>query len=148
MATTLQQLMETLQAEEPDYMELKKMEPNIVPHLLTIVREADPLTASKAAYLASLIHSNVSSEVLSTALNHDNPVVRIAAASGTRNLDVLSAKNLLFNALQDRDSGVRKMALKSIEARPIADLIPQVESLIKSDPDPLNRRLAFNIRER
>lgn len=123
-------ILEFLQAEEPDYNEASKLGRSALPLLDTLVRIADPLLASKATYLASLIDDENSISVLKRAAQDSHAEVRLAAAAGARNLKSQSKRirkrnirktgavtdplNQLISTLEsDQDLGVRKEAFKS-----------------------------------
>jgi HEAT repeat protein len=111
----------------------KDLGPEEIPHLEALKRTEDPLMASKAVYLSSLISHNRSIDLLKDAADDPRPEVRIAAASGSANFvnmasmrDTLSSVNVsgieeVLNKLRnDSDAGVSKVARKSLGS--VADL--------------------------
>jgi hypothetical protein len=127
MVVTKQQVIEILNVDEPNYPEAAKLGPDALPHLDTLVKTADPMLASKAAYLASLIQSDQSIDVLRAAAQSDHPEVRVAAAAGARNRVAAAAgarksvsddsiNELLSLLNNDQDAGVRKEAAKSLKS--------------------------------
>jgi hypothetical protein len=138
---TMEQVRAQLDRDEPDYAEAAKLGPDAIPHLTQLVQGGDPMLASKAAYLASLIQSDKSTTVLELAARSSHDQVRIAAAAGVRNLKQVEAP-LLNLLVHDLDAGVRKVTLRSIEAKPQAGAKAMVEEIAKNDPDENLRQLA------
>jgi hypothetical protein len=126
MVVTKQQVIDVLNPDEPNYPEAAKLGPDALPHLDTLVKTADPLLASKATYLASLIQGEQSIDVLKAAAQSNHPEVRVAAAAGARNLASAAAgarnlrrdrlSDLLSSLDNDEDAGVRKEATKSLKS--------------------------------
>jgi HEAT repeat protein len=114
MVVTKQQVIDVLNPDEPNYPQAAKLGPDALPHLDTLVKTADPLLASKATYLASLIQGEQSIDVLKAAAQSNHPEVRVAAAAGARNLSITVAKELLVKLLTDEDLAVREEALNSL----------------------------------
>jgi HEAT repeat protein len=112
LVITIEQITAVLKAEEPDYTEAAKLGPDTLPHLDTLVKTADPLLASKAAYLASLIKHEKSIEVLKSAAQSNHPEVRIAAASGSKNIEPNKINEVLSLLKNDEDVGVRQQVTK------------------------------------
>jgi HEAT repeat protein len=126
MVVTKQQVIDVLNPDEPNYPQAAKLGPDALPHLDTLVKTADPLLASKATYLASLIQGEQSIDVLKAAAQSEHPEVRVAAAAGARNLASAAAgarnlrqdrlSDLLSSLNNDEDAGVRKEATKSLKS--------------------------------
>lgn len=116
MAVTIEQVKNILTRDEPNYIEAAQLGPEAIPHLQTILQEADPLLASKAAYLASMINSDQAVDVVKEAAASEHAEVRAAAAAATRNLPQKPVTDVLSNLLDDGDVSVRKVTLKSISA--------------------------------
>lgn len=144
MSVTIEKIRSFLDPEEPNYAEAAKLGPAAIPLLLRLVKENDPLLSSKATYLASLIESNESVEVLKVAASSPNDVVRVAAAAGIKNLKEPPV-SLAQSLLKDKDAGVRKVALRSIEIKPSLSLKPLVEEIAKNDPEKHVREIATKI---
>ena len=144
MPVTMEQVRAQLDRDEPDYEDAARLGPDAVPHLMQLVQGDDPMLASKAAYLASLIQSDQSVDVLELAARSSQDEVRVAAAAGVRNLSRVP-EPLMNLLLGDLDVGVRKVTLRSIEAKPTPGMKPKVEEVAKDDPDPLVRQIASQI---
>lgn len=131
MAVTMQEVRAVLDPEEPDYEQAAQLGPDALPHLESLVREADPMLASKAAYLASLIPASQSVQVIRQAAQSIFPEVRVAAAAGVSNLRSEDAKSVLPTFLGDPDVGVRKFAARS---EPVVAARAAVEELREVEP--------------
>jgi hypothetical protein len=116
MSVTIAKVRALLDVDEPNYAEAAKLGPQAVPLLETLVREGDAMLASKATYLASLIQSDRSLDVVKAAAESSDPVVRVAAAAALRNLPDAPRDEVLSGLLGDEDPGVRKAALKAAPA--------------------------------
>ena len=162
MAISLQEVTAALMPEEPDYEQAAQLGPDALPHLATLVQTGDSMIASKAVYLASLIPDPRTQAILLEATRSGRPEVRVAAAAGARNLDAPAASDVLVAALSDGDSGVRKVALKSVPAAvipaddaatavadsgPSQELLAKVEELTTDDPEPFIRDLSREVLE-
>lgn len=136
-----------LEPDEPNYAQAAKLGPDALPYLKEIIDKPDVMLASKAAYLVSLIKSDKSISILEHAARNKEPIVRIAVASGIRNISERDANILLDKFIEDKDVGVRKVTLKSV-AKFKSDLISsKVQKLLESDPEPSIRELASNVIE-
>ena len=110
MAVTMEDVRAALDPEEPDYEEAAGLGPAALPHLQVLVNSGDPMLASKAAYLASLIDDVRAAEVVEEAARSVDPIVRVAAAAAAANLGATVSSNVLRNLSNDPDAGVRKVA--------------------------------------
>jgi hypothetical protein len=110
MAVTMQNVTSLLSAEEPLYAEAARLGPDALPHLESLVRGSDPLMASKAAYLASLINHEHAADIVHLAARSSNPVIRVAAAAAAQNLTGDATRAVLDTLADDEDHGVRKTA--------------------------------------
>lgn len=153
MSVTFEQVRAALEPEEPNYGSAAQLGPDAIPHLSQLVQGNDPMLASKAAYLASLIQSNQTDAVLTLAAQSAHETVRAAAAAGVRNRDQVSVP-LVDQLLRDQDSGVRKVMLRSIAALPkarglqdatLVSIKASVEEMAQNDPEPLLRQLASQV---
>jgi len=137
-----------LEPDEPNYAQAAKLGQDALPYLKEIIDKPEVILASKAAYLVSLIKSDKSISILEHAARNNEPIVRIAVASGIRNISERDANILLDEFIEDEDVGVRKVTLKSV-AKFKSDLIAsKVQKLQESDPEPSIRELASNVIEK
>ena len=119
MAVSEAEVRKYLDPEEPNYAKAAAaLGADALPVLERLVREGDPLLASKAAYLASLIPDPGAARVLDVAARSHEATVRVAAAAGAQRRPELAA--VLDTLATDRDTGVRKVAARAAAARPRA----------------------------
>ena len=148
MSVTMNDVLAYLEPDEPNYAQAAKLGPDALPYLKEIIDKPDVMLASKAAYLVSLIKSDKSISILEHAARNKEPIVRIAVASGIRNISERDANIFLDKFIEDKDVGVRKVTLKSV-AKFKSDLITsKVQKLHESDPEPFIRELASNVIEK
>jgi hypothetical protein len=133
MAVTMQQVREVLDPEEPDYQRGVALGPEALPHLDVLVSLGDPMLASKATYLASLIQHPLAVDVVEKAARNTDPIVRVAAAAAATNLSSAGESDVLRELDNDPDAGVRKVARS--RRRPSRDISPS-ESSYRSEVPP------------
>jgi len=148
MAITLEQVRALLDADEPNYAALARLGPQVLPHLKTLIASADEHYASKAASLASRIDDDRAVDVLCDAARSPSSLVRLAVAGGVRNVRPPSVVGVLMALLNDRDAGVRKLAVKASASRSNAALLAKVGDLSRKDPAPNIRSLATQVLSR
>jgi HEAT repeat protein len=134
-----------LDPDEVDYGRAARLGPDALPLLHELAQGSDVMLASKAAYLASLIGGEGSMAVLTAAARHSEPAVRVAAASGLRNLEESALERLAEPLLDDEDVGVRKVALHSVAGFESAPLRERVQRMAQEDPEPAIRELAARV---
>ncbi len=142
MPLTLQQVVEQLNVDEPDYPALATLGPEAIPHLAVLVQGDDPNLAAKAAYLASLIDSDDSPVVIAVAAASPDETVRVAAGAGLRNLMPPEAAPMVDRLLDDEDVGVRKQALHAVAHLGLVALEPKLKRMAANDPEEGLRELA------
>lgn len=142
MAITMKDVRAWLDAEEVIYAEAKKLGAPALPFLMELVKGGDLGLAAKAIYLASLIRSKQSAAVLETAVASNEPLLRVAAASGLRNLPEAQVGKVLDRLRKDPDAGIRKVALKSAQAFRSPRVTAKLRQMAREDPEPFIRELA------
>ena len=147
MAVTidLDQVRSWLDSDEPNYKKLATLGAQLLPHLSTLVKGTIVSRAAKAASLAGLIDNDKAVEVLSVAAKHPSPIVRLAAAGALRRMNRPAAASVLMTLLTDKDSGVRKLAVKSASVRPNPALMAKIAELGSKDPAPSVRLFAAKL---
>jgi HEAT repeat protein len=145
MAVEMEDVRAELDREEPDYGKAAELGPDAIPHLTRLVSDADPLLASKAAYLAGAIDDRRSMEPIELAAKRPEPEVRVAAAAAVRGRSRLPGERLAF-LLGDGDPGVRKVAIRSLLGSPSAreQVLERVRQIAEEDPDKSIREVAAN----
>ena len=134
MPVTMEQVVNQLDREEPEYEQAARLGPEALPHLETLIQGENLNLAAKAASLAGIINASQSAEVLELAARHPEPVVRVAAAASAKNLSHMPT-SLAMALLTDPDAGVRKWTLKSLEVQHPEGIRGRVEEIIRDDPD-------------
>jgi hypothetical protein len=127
MAVTMKNVRAALDPEEPDYKAAAALGAEAIPHLRALVAGDDPMLASKAAYLASLIGAEGAGDVLLAAAESPHEAVRVAAADGARNLAAGEASAVLTALVADEHPAVRARARASVPSRPSKELARQLE---------------------
>jgi hypothetical protein len=117
MAVTMQEVIDALTRFEPDYSEVEEFGSEALPHLEILVKTAEPLLASKAVSMASMIEDTRSINILMIAARSKFRQVRVAAAYGSRNLRIPEVNKVLNNLKDDQDENIRNISRKSIELR-------------------------------
>jgi len=147
MPVTLQDVVNELDREEPDYTQAARLGAEALPFLRELIQGNNLAIASKAAFLAGQINGEGSLQVLEVAAQHPNPVVRVAAAASAKNVAGLSS-TLANTFLNDTDPGVRKWGLRTIEVAAPQGIRPSVEKMMTDDPEPALRDLARKVIDR
>jgi HEAT repeat protein len=142
VTVTMEDVRAELDREEPNYEEAARLGAEALPFLEELVKSPDVMLASKATYLASLIRGDRSVKILAMAAEHPDPVVRVAAASGLRNLSEHDAGTVLDKLASDEDHGVRKVAVKSVSGLRSPEIVARIQKIAESDPEPFIREIA------
>jgi len=142
MPTTMSQVRAMLQPDEVDYDAAKQLGPDALPFLMELVKGGDLNLATKAAYLASLIPSQESVAVVEAAAKSPEDVLRVAAASGIRNLQVRDVERITNLLKNDPEVGVRKVMLHSVVKFKSPQLAIHLQEMVDKDPEPQLRELA------
>jgi HEAT repeat protein len=137
-----------LTPEEVDYAQAQKLGPEAIPFLRELISGQDLNLASKAVYLASLIKSEEAISLLEIATKRNEPILRVAAAAGLRNMDENAVQRVIDILSEDRDVGVRKVTLKSLSAFKGPYLAERVKKLAEGDPEKFIRELASDVLQR
>jgi len=143
---TLDQLRRELDKDELDYPALsKRLGSKVLPQLETLVAEDEPRIASKAAYLAGLIGTAKSKQVVALAANSRHDVVRVSAAAALAAMPPAQATGIAEQLLSDPDIGVRARAAKAAATIDAPILAKRIRSMAKSDSEPALRELATEL---
>lgn len=146
MALTMKDVRAALDPEEPRYEEsAARLGPDALPLLEEVVRDGDPMLASKAVYLAAMIGGADSAGVLSRAAGSEQVLLRVAAAGAARHLDPAAAEQVLDKLVDDVDTGVQKVAVRSIAEVPTKKLLARVGRLAQSHEDPSLRDISHEV---
>ncbi len=140
MAIMMKDVRAWLDPDEPNYAGARALGPAALPFLLELVRGGDLGLGSKATYLASLIASDKSVEVIEAAATTNEPVLRVAAASGLQNLKPAHAERVLNILKRDPDPGVRKVMVKSASRVNSPSVAAALKQIGRSDSEPFVRQ--------
>ncbi|MEV0383843.1 hypothetical protein [Nonomuraea sp. NPDC050643] len=146
MPVTMEDVRSFLDADEVDYVAAATaFGRDALPHLERFAQGPDVMLASKAVYLASLVGGEAADAIVSAAAGSPQPPVRVAAASGLRNLGEGAgsvADDVAGRLLADDDVGVRKVALSSAAGLGTAQMTARIRQAAENDPEPVLRDLA------
>jgi HEAT repeat protein len=146
---TIDEIRSALDSEEPDYDSLaKELGAEALPHLRALVVRESPLLASKATYLAGMIGGELAAPVVQEAASSADATVRVAAAAAAAMLSESDASDVLVSLVDDADTGVQRVALRSVPANPSADLYSRVEALGAADTSDTIRKETIRTIER
>ena len=125
-----------LAPDEPDYeAAVTVLGPAALPLLHELVNGPDVMMASKATYLAGLIGGGDATEVVQTAASHDQPIVRIAAASTVGMIEADVALELAEQLWDDDAPGIRAVIARAATTMPSATSRRRIRDLATADPD-------------
>lgn len=142
MTISMSDVRSHLDRDEVDYQEAASLGAEALPFLRELVGGDDPMLASKAAYLASMIPGEQQARILDAAARASDSVVRIAAASGLGNLAEGDADSLADGLLDDDDLGVRKYAIRSVAQFDSPAMAARLRRAAQDDPSDELRELA------
>ena len=134
MPVTVQDVVRQLNRDEPNYAQAAQLGREALPHLRELIEGDDLGLAAKATYLAGVMNADESTRLLEIAARHPDPVVRVAAAASAKNLTRITA-SLAVTFLDDADPGVRKRGLRTLEVNQPQGIRPNLEKIMKDDPD-------------
>jgi hypothetical protein len=138
MPVTEEQVRAQLEKEEPDYTAAAQLGPDALPVLEKLVRGPDPLLASKAAYLASMIPDSRAAKVLEAAAQSPHVTVRVAAAAGLKHMPAV-AEHVMIRLIDDHDEGVRRVALRSVHGKMTPAVRGHIEEKASRERNPVMR---------
>lgn len=134
---TLDEILEALDADEPDYEALAaRFDPAALEHLAHLARAPDPDLGPKAIYLAALIKGPEAIKILDEATRNQDPRWRIAAAGASVDLDAGDANTILARLIGDQDPHVRQAAVESTPLQPSAALQAALTRMVTLDSEP------------
>lgn len=146
MAVTMNDVKRWLDVDEPDYPAARKaLGAGAAPHLKALIEGGDLGLASKATYLASLLAGTTALPLLRAAHARGEPLLRVAAASGIRNLPARQGAQAFEMLAGDADPGVRKVALRSAVGLTAPKVVARIQALAERDPEPFVRDVARSV---
>lgn len=147
MPFSKEELIKMINLDEPDYQAIvSKLSADDIPLLIELTKHENPAIATKAISVLGLMKSEQALQGLNDAVSHPDPVRRIAAAHSLRNLaTVRGSTQMLEKLLDDHDMGVRKFALKTVEAAKISSLKEKVKAINLKEVNPEIKALGENV---
>ncbi len=146
MALSKEDLRLLLSNEEPNYPNLaKQINKNNLKDLMSIAKGNDAMLASKAIYLASLLHDAEADEIVDYASKSRNALKKIAAASAIVNLEVGHKKDIIAQRLlRTTDVSLKKLVLNALKKgeKVSPRLKKSIESISRVDKNSLIKDLS------
>lgn len=143
MALSPTELRLRLSSDEPDYAQLAQLiDGSDVPVLMQLANDPDPMLASKAVYLASLLPNPQAHDIVATASNSPRDLVRIASASALVNLPDEVRYPIADRLIDSDDVSVKKLAIKSVEQSAPAALKQKLDRMSRENPSEMIRNLS------
>lgn len=131
MAHTREQLIKMIDLDEPDYQEIvARLTKDDIPLLNELATDPNPAIATKAISCLGFMNDERAMAGVEKAAKSGNPVLRVAASHALRNMTSMpAAERILDQLLDDNDIGVKKFALKTVEASRLSNLKEKVRQL-------------------
>lgn len=149
MSVTMQQVLDHLDREEPDYDDAAALlGVEALPHLAVLIHGDDLARATKATSLAGAINGSESVRLVQEAATSARATVRVAAAAATSHLAPADASQVLAVLLEDADAGVRKVALRAVQPEVTPSVRSRIEEIATSDPSSSLRTLSTEVLRR
>jgi hypothetical protein len=147
MPLNKEDLIKLINLDEPDYnVIVNKLSADDIPTLVELSKDANPAIATKAISCLGHLKSERALIGLQEVVNHPDPVRRVAVANSLKNLAaVQGAVQMLDKLLDDQDIGVRKFALKTVEAANITQLKGKVQTFNQREDNSALKNLSQEI---
>jgi hypothetical protein len=147
MPLAFEDLSARLNVVDGDYLSLAEHGSALLPHLKTLIQGPDPKLAARATLLAGSIESYQSVELIRLAAKHTHQMVRLVVPGACSSLKMSGVDEIVGDALQDSDHGVRKMALIALETLPTGLSLyrSRIAEIAGTDPEEYIRELAKRI---
>jgi hypothetical protein len=137
-----------LAPDEPDYSAAAAtFGEDALPHLVELVRSADPLLAAKATSLAGTIGGEAAAETVLEAVRHDEVGVRAAAAYAARGLPERAASPVLLPLMDDDHPSVVKQAVAAAAGSGDERITARLREIESSHHSPAVREAARRARK-
>ncbi|MCA5892922.1 hypothetical protein LEP48_06080 [Isoptericola sp. NEAU-Y5] len=137
---TLDELRRLLDADETQYDAIAaRLTPDDLPTVRELAHDENPLRASKAVYLASLLGG---ADVVVEAATADDPILRAASASALTNLPPRERAGIAEKLVGRGDVAVDKLVIRSLEGAVPSALADRLRRLSTASPSELVRSLS------
>ncbi|HTL07369.1 MAG TPA: HEAT repeat domain-containing protein [Chitinophagaceae bacterium] len=150
MSHTKQELIKLIDLDEPDYETIvPQLTKDDIPLLAELAEDANPAIATKAISCLGFMNDVRAFAGVEKAAKSANPVYRIAASHALRNMTARpAAATLLEKLLDDDDIGVKKFALKTVEASRLSGLKEKVKQMQTKEANEHIRSLSKQVMEK
>jgi HEAT repeat protein len=147
MAHTKDEIKKMIDLDEPEYpIIVSKLTADDIPILIELSGDANMAVATKAVSCLGLMNTDKAVDGIKIAVAHNNPVMRVAAAHALKNSAGLpSAVKLIDTLLDDKDIGVRKFALKTVDHSNIKSLKAKVKAMGDKETTDLMKVLSKDV---
>jgi HEAT repeat protein len=131
MPHTKDELIKLINLDEPDYPEIvAKLTKDDIPILAELAQDPNLAIATKAISCLGFMNDDRAFAGVEKAAKSNDPVLRVAATHALRNMTSRPAtEKLLDKLLDDDDIGVKKFALKTVEASKLSNLKEKVKQM-------------------
>src|SRR5690349_15391567 len=134
MALSFDQVKAIIAPDEPRETEMATLDEEALPHLERLIRGPDRSLAVKAGFALSRLGGSVKTlPIIERLLAETDSPMRVAASRAIHALPELQARPLLGRLLTDRDAGVRKNVLLTMNPNTVQALRPELERVASSD---------------
>jgi len=150
MPHTKDELIKMINLDEPDYAEIMaKLTNDDIPLLNELAQDENPAIATKAISCLAYMNDDRAYAGIEKATKSSNPVLRVAATHAIRNMsNKAGAEKLIDKMLDDTDFGVKKFALKTVEASKMTNLKEKVKQMNLRDSSEHIRTLSKQVMEK
>lgn len=147
MPHTKEEIIRMIDLDEPDYPSIvSQFDDADVLILNELVKDPNPAIAVKAVSCLGFLQHPKALEGIKRAAKDKNPVVRVAAAHSLRHKqDVPEVVAVVDKLLQDKDIGVKKFALKTVDTANIKSLKATVEKIQLAEKNEALKELSQKI---
>jgi HEAT repeat protein len=147
MSHTKEELIKLIDLDEPDYSTIvPQLTSDDIPLLVVLSNDVNLAVATKAISCLGMMNNEKAVDGISLSAKHDNPIIRVAAAHALKNLATFpNAVTLLDKLLDDKDIGVRKFALKTVNHANINSLKTKVKSMNSKEKTEFMKKLSNDV---
>ncbi|WP_125778206.1 hypothetical protein [Antribacter gilvus] len=137
---TPDELRRLLDADETQYSRIApQLTAADLPMVTELAHDDDPMRASKAIYLASLLGG---SDVVAEAADATDPILQAASASALANLPAPARAHIAEKLVGRGDAAVDKLAIRALEGELSPALTDRLRRLSSSSPSDVVRDLS------
>jgi HEAT repeat protein len=142
---TLNQVRSILSDIEPSEKTFASLDPDDIPHLMTLLDDSEEWLAARAVHALSRLNDPRAHEGLNKAAADPRGAIRVAVATALPRLPAPVSERIMSAFLDDHDTGVRKFTLRALPAIVPAHLHAKIERMVQSDTSEPIRALAATV---